>query len=145
MLTLRRKPLPNPPFSRPPASLLDQRSEVAALTSIPDQNDGEMGTLRILRRRVLAALMATLIVGALGGTLLTSRSSHQGVKSALAVPLSVSCPVPGSCIAVDNQGNVMSLHNGSWSQPNSLEHDALVTVSCGSTVGSPGTELEFAL
>jgi hypothetical protein len=38
----------------------------------------------------------------------------------------------GVCLAVDNQGRFLTERNGSWSKPQSLERDALTTVSCGS-------------
>src|SRR5579864_2673565 len=88
---------------------------------------------RRMRRRAVAVLGLTIIVFVLADGFVALRSGHQPKAGAVvAVPLSISCPSSGVCLAVDNQGRFVSYRNGSWSQPRSLERDALTTISCGS-------------
>jgi hypothetical protein len=82
-------------------------------------------------RRVLLIVVVGVCVGALGVAYLALRSHHAHSKTVSPnVALSVSCPSPGSCTAVDDQGNVLRLTDGVWSGPRSIQDAALNSVSC---------------
>src|SRR5271165_3772679 len=60
-----------------------------------------------------------------------SRSGTHGKRAPeLAIPLTLSCPVSGFCLAGDDQGRVMGLQGGVWSRPTSVAHEGLDDVSC---------------
>jgi hypothetical protein len=48
------------------------------------------------------------------------------------IPVSISCPVAGTCVVVDDEGNAVRYHEQVWSKPVSLEAAPLNSVSCSS-------------
>ena len=82
--------------------------------------------------RLAVLVVVGALVVALGVTLVVHRSGHQPAGStARNVPLSVSCPAAGSCVAVDDLGNAVHLVGSAWSRPFHLESaNGMSAVSC---------------
>jgi len=94
---------------------------------------GEAVTVHGSRRAVAVVLGVSLVLAVIGtGAMAALAGTLSKPAPVPAVPLSVSCPAPGTCMAVDDHGNALTFRDGSWSRPRSVEHEAMSNVSCSS-------------
>ena len=86
---------------------------------------------RLLTRRAVVVGLAALAIAIVAVGVVALRSpGYVESRQAVNLPVAVSCPAPGDCMLVDNQGNALSYHSGVWSRPRAITDTATNAISC---------------
>ncbi len=101
---------------------------------VPDTTEvGDWPLHRAIQRRLLLVLAAGACALLAVGLLAVTRSHHPVPSgSTRKIPTSLSCPQDRVCIAVDDLGGTLDLHDTSWSTPRVRERNGLSSISCAS-------------
>jgi len=98
-------------------------------TGGPDE-PSEPGQHRALVRRTLVTLVVVAVLALLGTVVVGLRPGAPVSAPQLRVTTAVSCPVAGSCVAMDDMGDVSVLRDGSWSAPRPVDDNSITALSC---------------